>query len=236
MTTTSYQNTDLEDVEIAMNREPRQALVLLLDTSSSMSGASIGELNQGLKNFADYLKENTLTRLRVEVSIITFDSSVKQVTDFATVDYFDPPTLATSGLTSMAEGLIYALNKLEERKQYYDRNELDRYRPWIWMVTDGGPTDEEDRIAEATRRVQEAEKNNKAAVFGVGVVGANMECLAQLLTRAPLKLHGLDFDKMLLWLSNSMAKVSGSTKGDSIALDDPMRRQGNPNGWGEITT
>jgi len=59
-------------VEFADNPEPRCPCVLLLDTSGSMGGAKIAELNKGLQTFAEELHSDAMASKRVELAIITF--------------------------------------------------------------------------------------------------------------------------------------------------------------------
>ena len=53
------------------------AAVLLVDTSASMSGKSIEELNRGLQEFYTALQQDPLALGRADVSIISFGSTVK---------------------------------------------------------------------------------------------------------------------------------------------------------------
>src|SRR3954468_7487961 len=84
----------------ADNPEPRCPCLLLLDTSGSMRGKPIEELNLGIRAFKDELSADPMASKRVEVGIITF-GPVQIVTDFQTADVFQPPTLETTGDTPM---------------------------------------------------------------------------------------------------------------------------------------
>jgi len=57
--------------ESTENPEPRCACLLLLDTSGSMGGAPIRELNAGLQAFKEALSQDTLAMKRVEIAIVT---------------------------------------------------------------------------------------------------------------------------------------------------------------------
>ena len=57
--------------EFVKNPEPRCPVILLVDTSSSMSGAPIEQLNNGLQLFKKEVSEDSQAALRVEVAIIT---------------------------------------------------------------------------------------------------------------------------------------------------------------------
>ena len=58
----------LEMAEFADNPEPRCPVVLVLDTSGSMNGMPIMELNEGLRAFGTALKADRLASLRVEAT------------------------------------------------------------------------------------------------------------------------------------------------------------------------
>ena len=218
----------LEDaVEFAENPEPRCPCVLLLDTSGSMQGEAINALNEGLKTFKEELNRDNLAKKRVEVAIITFNSDVNIVQDFITADQFDPPTLKAQGLTVMGSAIHKGLDMVASRKAQYSANGVAYYRPWVFLITDGEPQGEPDSLIEqAAQRIKEDEDNKRVAFFAVGVEGANITRLSQIVTRSPLKLVGLNFQEMLIWLSASMQRVSQSRMDEQIPLPPP--------GWGII--
>ncbi len=65
--------------DFADNPEPRVPCILLLDTSGSMGGEPIRELNEGLQLYEQELKKDDLAVKRVEVCIITFGGKVEVV-------------------------------------------------------------------------------------------------------------------------------------------------------------
>jgi uncharacterized protein YegL len=218
----------LEDaVEFAENPEPRCPCVLLLDTSGSMQGEAINALNEGLKTFKEELNRDNLAKKRVEVAILTFNSDVNIVQDFITADQFEPPTLKAQGLTVMGSAIHKGLDMVSSRKAQYSANGVAYYRPWVFLITDGEPQGEPDSLIEqAAQRIREDEDNKRVAFFAVGVEGANMTRLSQLTSRSPLKLVGLNFQEMFIWLSASMQRVSQSRMDEQIPLPPP--------GWGIV--
>lgn len=217
-------NPSLEDVEFAENPEPRCPCVLLLDTSGSMSGAPIDALNKGLQTFKDNLIQDKLAARRVEVAIVTFDSEVKVLQDFVIADRFQPPILTAQGGTDMAGGMQTALDIIHVRKMQYRTNGVTYYRPWVFMITDGEPNSGYERAAQ---RVKEEEQQKRVAFFAVGVEGANMTRLQDIVVRAPLQLIGLNFQEMFVWLSSSMQRISNSKDENQVAMDSPA-------GWGKL--
>ena len=218
----------LEDaVEFAENPEPRCPCVLLLDASGSMQGEAMEALNEGLRAFKEQLNQDNLARKRVEVAIVTFGSDVKVVQDFVTADQFEPPTLSAQGLTHMGGAILQGLEMIEARKGEYRNNGINYYRPWVFLITDGEPKGEPDSIVEqATQRIRDDEASKRVAFFAVGVEAANMTRLSQIVVRSPLKLRGLNFKELFIWLSASMQRVSQSKPEDQVALPPP--------GWGVV--
>jgi uncharacterized protein YegL len=212
--------------EFAENPEPRCPCVLLLDRSGSMAGAPIQELNSGLQTFKDATAADSMALKRVEVAIVTF-GPVQVLADFQTLDVFNSPTLDAGGDTPMGAAIEQALTMVDQRKQTYKTNGIAYYRPWIFLITDGAPTDGWKTAAD---RVHQGEAARAFSFFAVGVEGANMETLRQIAVREPLKLKGLRFQDLFVWLSNSLKAVSRSKAGDEVPLSNPAT----PGGWAAV--
>jgi uncharacterized protein YegL len=218
--------------EFASNPEPRCASILLLDVSGSMAGAPIQELQEGLAVYKDELFADELARKRVEIAIVTFGGTVQVAQQFASPEYFTPPVLTATGETPMATAIITALDLLKSRKDEYRASGIGLYRPWVFLITDGAPTDmNTPQWSEAVKRIQEGEDKKSFMFFSVGVEGADFERLKQLSKRAePLKLKGLRFRDLFKWLSASQQTVSRSKTDEPVALPPAT----GPEGWATI--
>ncbi len=212
-----------ETDDFAANPEPRCPCVLLLDVSSSMSGTPIDELNAGLATFREELAADALAMKRVEVAIVTF-GPVRVEVPFTGAGSFEPPTLAAQGDTPMGAAITQAIQLVRDRKAEYRANGISYYRPWIFLITDGAPTDAWQSAAGAVR---EGEAGKQFAFFAIGVRGANMEVLAQISAREPLALDQLKFRQLFGWLSSSLRSVSRSTPGGDVPLETPR-------GWASV--
>lgn len=214
--------------DIVGNPEPRCPCLLLLDTSGSMRGQPIAELNAGLLEFKNELTADAMASQRVEVGIITF-GPVKVESEFQTPDVWIPPTLRAGGETPMGAAIEEGLKMLEARKKVYKQSGLAYYRPWIFLITDGGPTDEWKNAA-ALVRAGDSNEKKAFSFFAVGVENAKIDILRQISAREPLKLKGLRFRDLFSWLSSSLGMVSRSKPSDAVQLNNPVT----PNGWATV--
>lgn len=209
--------------DFADNPEPRCPCVLLLDVSYSMKGQALDALNRGLQVFRDELASDSLAMKRVEVGIVTFGPTKVEM-PFVSAENFHAPTLVEQGDTPMGSAILEAINMINARKQEYKANGISYYRPWIFMITDGGPT---DSWALAAQAVREGEEKKQFAFFAVGVEGANFDTLGKISSRSPIKLDGLKFRELFSWLSSSMRSVSQSTPNTEVPLAPPT-------GWASV--
>lgn len=218
---------DLEQIpfgasEFADNPEPRCPCLLLLDTSASMRGAAIDELNRGLLTFRQELNADKLAMKRVELAVLTF-GPVQLVSDFQTADQFAPPLLAGAGDTPMGAAITSGLEMIRQRKDAYRSNGILYYRPWVFLISDGAPTDSWHKAADL---VQAGEEAKGFSFFAVGVENADMDVLSKISWRPPLKLDGLKFSNLFTWLSSSLSRVSQSQMGQNVRLVPP--------GWAQV--
>lgn len=210
-------------VEFADNPEPRVPCVLLLDTSASMRGEAIAELNAGLRRFIGEVAEDSLAHKRVDLCVVTF-GPLKVEMPFGMVPVGLALDLKADGDTPMGAAIVRAAALVEARKREYRANRISYFRPWIFLITDGEPTDGWTRAAEV---VTAGEERGRFSFYAVGVEGASMETLASISVRQPLRLRGLAFSELFAWLSNSMSSMVHSQPGQLARLPRPD----GPDGW-----
>lgn len=193
------------------NPDPRIACALLLDTSASMGGEPIDQLNRGFALFCEEIKNDELAKKRAEITVITFGGLAQVVIPFTEGRDLYAQILEPTGGTPMGAALNLALDQLEAQKQAYKQAGLEYYRPWLFVLTDGAPTDGQE-FSDAAARLRNAEAARKVSVFGIGVgQAANLDQLRILSAqRAPVRLEGLSFREFFSWLSASLSAASAS--------------------------
>lgn len=211
-------NTTIPGVEFIDNSNQRTPCVLVLDTSGSMGGAPIAQLNAGLKVFAQELKNDELAALRVQVMVVSVGGhdEVRVLQPWIDAVDFQPPVLQASGMTPLGKGMEVALDEVRNQKAVYDANGISSTRPWVIMLSDGSPNDYGWEQIAARCRQEEADK--RVVIFPVGTEGADFDALGQFSNKTPKKLEGLQFRELFIWLSRSMSTVSASVPGDKVSL------------------
>ena len=207
-----YENNSLD----TMNPAPRCPVILLLDTSSSMSGRPIDELNQGLRQFIQETADDEAAGMSVELEVITFDNDADVAMPFTPISEVErePDELVADGMTSLGAALRLASSHLRERRNLYKRSGISSYRPWVVLMTDGEPNDDWVQAAGEMRQLGE---EGKIQYIGIEIGDdADHDTLCRILPSqpGPVKLKGLRFREFFRWLTDSLRSVSASAVSD----------------------
>ena len=211
--------------------EPHLACVLLLDTSSSMSGAPIESLNKAVNDFKEKTAMDEYARQRVDICIIEFNDQAKVIQEFTPLPMMEPVELTAQGCTAMGSAINTAIDKVKERNLFYANLGTPCYKPWIFMITDGEPTDD---ISSAQSRINEEENkgiHGKLKFWALGVPGYSKKTLKSL-TKRCIALKKADFSTIFDWMAESMSTISVSRVGDNVQLPNlPDDAQRIPDDW-----
>lgn len=220
----------LNDNDLIENPTTRVPIVFCLDTSGSMAGSKIQELNKALDDFYRVLIEDRTAKYAADVCIVTFDSDARIKQDFENVSHNRvPKILNPDGVTKIGEGVNLALDCLEGRKEEYKNNGIEYYQPWLVLMTDGRPVQSaQSEIDRAVKRATKLEANRKLTVIPIYIGGrAEADEALRVINRFTNNQTAKKFDPEVLpelfrWVSSSVASVSHSIAGDepTINFDD----------------
>lgn len=210
----------LREKDLIENPTTRLPVCLCLDSSSSMNGTPINELNKGVEYFFDAIKSDEIARYSVELAVVTFNSTIEKISDFSSIDRQSLTLLKAEGLTSMGKGIELSLDLLEQRKKEYSGKGVDYYQPWLVLMSDGEPT---DNITTAVSRVQDLSAKKKLTVFSIAIGDSadisTLKKFSSLKNNLVLKVKSPEYFKEFFeWLSQSVSVASQSVPGDKPSL------------------
>jgi len=200
------------------------ACVLLLDTSYSMEGEPIDNLNKAIRDFRKHLSADEMVQKCLDICIISFNSEAKVILPFTPISRMEPITLTVEGTTAMSKGIHLAIDMIKERNRFYAEVGTPVYIPWIYMITDGEPNPDDD-IESARQRIELEEskgKNGKLKFLALAVPGADKKTLVELTRHQDnpriMELHNYNFETVLNWIAESMKLISVSRVDENVPL------------------
>lgn len=211
-------------MEQARNKDQKCPVVLLLDTSGSMAGQPIDELNKALvKLKEDILNEPTLSS-RLEIGIVAFDDDarVERAIDLVAPET-DLPILNVGGTTNLVAGMNKAIEIVTDRKSFYKSNGEQYYRPFIVLFTDGAPTNTPEEIEQLDQTIQQMSDEKRFVFLPFGVGGADMQLLSKLAAQTEdQRLKG----KAVAYQMTNETKFSGVFKFVSASISSAINQGG----------
>lgn len=208
------------------NSSQRTPCVIVVDGSTSMEeNGAIDNLNAALVEFERALKEDDEASVRVQVKIVRMggQDEAEALTDWVDAIDFTAPEVEANGSTPLGKAVDLAMAEIQAQKEVFKRNGIPYTRPWLFVFSDGAPTDDGiwQRVAERCRQ----EQADKRFVLFAVAVGAHARTDALRAFCGPdrpvLTTDGLKFREMFLWLAASLAATSRSQPGQQVALPKP---------------
>src|SRR5579859_7005956 len=130
----------------------RLPVYLLLDCSGSMAGEPISALEMGCKALLGDLRNDPQALETVWLSVIAFASAAEQLVPLTEIDHFHPPELVAEGTTSLGEAIDVLAKCIKHEVRQTGHAQKGDWKPMVFVLTDGDPTDDWERSVDEFRR------------------------------------------------------------------------------------
>jgi uncharacterized protein YegL len=198
----------------------RLPVYLLLDTSGSMSGEPIEAVKNGVQVLVSTLRQDPYALETAYLSVITFDSVATQVSPLTELATFQAPNLVATGTTALGAALELLAQKITTEVTTTSAEVKGDWKPLIFIMTDGEPTDNLNKGLQALKNVKTG-----AIIACAAGSNANTNVLKQI-TEIVVQLDTADSSTIkafFKWVSASIS--TGSQKVDAgqkevVGLDD----------------
>ena len=187
----------------------RLPVYLLLDCSTSMTGQPIEQVRQGLRALLDDLSTEPMAIETVYLSVITFNNTAQQLIPLTELMQFKEPHIQAGGTTALGAALRLLKNCLETEVRKNTETEKGDWKPLVFLMTDGMPTDAWENAAD---EIKPAKIANLIA-FAAGS-SANVDNLKRI-TDVVLKSDELSSGALkafFQWMSQSILRTGKSVQ------------------------
>ena len=214
---------DLDDDPLSATGVSRKSLVIffLIDTSGSMKGKKMGELNTVMEELIPEIRRVGEADTEVKVAVLTFSTDVRWM--YSTpipIEDFEWARLRANGVTSMGAA-FKELSLRMSRNSFLNSPSLS-FAPVIFLMTDGYPSDD---YREGLKELQSNSwyKFGLKAALGIGNE-ANDDVLAEFTGSKDTVVHAYSGGQ-LAQMIKIIAVTSAQIGSKSMTLSDDTGRE-----------
>lgn len=185
----------------------RLPVYILLDVSGSMTGTPIEAVRQGVKSLLADLRNDPSALESAFLSVITFSDGAKQVAPLTDLAEFREPEIRAGGPTHLGAALKLLLERVPQEVRKTSETVKGDYRPIIFLLTDGEPTDDYEPYAQ---QVREAKLGNVIALAcGMAAETAPLKMITDTVIAMRSLVPG-QLAQFFRWVSSSIKTTSQS--------------------------
>lgn len=212
-----------DDDPLGATAVSKKSLVIffLIDTSGSMRGKKMGELNTVMEELIPEIRKVGEADTDVKIAVLTFSTGVKWMYKAPiSVEEFQWSRLEANGVTSMGEAFSELSNRMS-RNGFLNSPSLS-FAPVIFLMTDGYPSDDYKKGLESLQTNSWYKFGLKAAL-GIGNE-ANDEMLAEFTGSKDTVVHAYSGNQ-LAQMIKIVAVTASQIGSKSMTLSDDHANQ-----------
>ena len=192
----------------------RLPVYLLLDTSGSMTGEPIEAVKNGVQMMMHSLRQNPQAIETAYVSIITFDTDAKQIIPLTDLASFQMVDIKAQGVTSLGAALSLLAEKLNSEVSKTTLEQKGDWKPLIFIMTDGIPTDDWQPGLNQLKSV------SKGLIVGCAAGSGADDSVLRQITESVVRLDNADAESISQFFKWVTASIStSSTKVEDSGID-----------------
>jgi von willebrand factor, type A len=179
-----------------------------------MTGEPIEAVKNGVQMMVHSLRQNPQAIETAFVSIITFDSEAKQLIPLTDLASFQTVDLKAAGTTALGAALSLLADKLENEVTKTTLEQKGDWKPIVFIMTDGVPTDDWQAGFQKLKAVK------KGLIVGCAAGNNADDKVLKEISDQVVRLSNTDADsigKFFQWVSASIATTS--TKVEETGID-----------------
>ena len=205
---------------------PRKTMVMffLIDTSGSMSGSSIGQVNDAMREVLPDLKDisDNNADAKTKIAVLSFSSGTEWLTpEPADLESYKWTNLDAGGVTDLGEACKELESKLNRNAFLQDA--VGNYAPVIILISDGGPTDD---FKSGLEKLKQNKWFNASIKVALGVEDADMDVLQEFTGNKETAIFLQNknmLKKLIRFVSVTSSKIGSKKAGDTT--DSAQARQ-----------
>ena len=221
---TKFYVDDMEAIDPKRINETHMLVQLLLDTSGSMQGSAIRNLQASVNRFKNDIMSNPKVADIVDVCVMGFNGEPYVIQNWRPISEMTEVHLEANGGTNLTAALEGSISKMRERTDLAAKQGVDIRVPWTIIISDGYGGD----VTDIAKVMRERVAAKKVKLWFLGAQGYDKATAAKLTDgKCVFELKdeaGYDFTQFFDFMSESIKTVSTSVPGARVHVDDPTEK------------